>query len=179
MDMDEDFQPPSPGEGGGGGGDQNALPLSENEENIRGLLASARQLIDQGKPSLALQAVVTAVKSNGGEVAVMQTLNRAREIYRNKVRESAAAEELASLFAECAISQAEPPLLRNNNNDTRMDALGDVMQPAGGSILAKSGRMQVVLDAFADGSSFICLQCGGLVSNLRREEHFAYWCCQN
>ncbi|KAL4179729.1 hypothetical protein AMTRI_Chr13g88750 [Amborella trichopoda] len=57
MDMDEDFQPPSPGEGGGGGGDQNALPLSENEENIRGLLASARQLIDQGKFSFLIDGL--------------------------------------------------------------------------------------------------------------------------
>ncbi|GMY28715.1 hypothetical protein FCV25MIE_23957 [Fagus crenata] len=33
----------------------------------------------------------------------------------------------------------------------------------GTSILAETGRAQVVLDAFSDGSSFICLQCGVLL----------------
>ncbi|KAJ8751830.1 hypothetical protein K2173_026024 [Erythroxylum novogranatense] len=35
--------------------------------------------------------------------------------------------------------------------------------------------MQIALDAVRAGSSIICLQCGGLVSNLRKDEHYAYW----
>ncbi|KAB5568903.1 hypothetical protein DKX38_002696 [Salix brachista] len=31
------------------------------------------------------------------------------------------------------------------------------------SILAETGRAQFMLDVFSDGSSFICLKCGGLV----------------
>ncbi|MQM12742.1 hypothetical protein Taro_045660 [Colocasia esculenta] len=174
-----------------------------------GLLALARQLADEGKPSLALQAkneeswqgmaetqgdtekskndisgyeflaysssVVMAVKTEGGEHAVVQVLHRARELYRSKVQANAAAEELASLFAQCAIAEANPsgaePLVVPATGDTTM--LPGIDE---NSILAESGRKQIVLDAFSDGSSFICLQCGGLVSSLRKQEHLTYWC---
>ncbi|KAG0503280.1 hypothetical protein HPP92_003352 [Vanilla planifolia] len=148
-------------------------------ENTWALLATARQLVAEGKPSLALQAVVMAMRSEGGEPAVLQTLNRARELYRNRLQAASAADELASMFAECAIAeartlgpvpeqsspvalQATSPALQLNTDDT--------------SILAMSGRKQIILDAFADGSSFICLKCGGLVSSHRKDEHFMYWC---
>ncbi|PSR99798.1 LPS-assembly protein like [Actinidia chinensis var. chinensis] len=143
---------------------------------VRGLLALARQLIDQGKPSQALQSVVMAMKTKGGDDAVFQTLNRASELYRNKLQASAAADELASLFAECAIAEALP--LRTVQSEQY--TVGPSIEPdaQGTSILAESGRKQIVLDAFLDGSSFVCLQCGGLVSNHRKDEHYAYWCCK-
>jgi len=124
---------------------------------------------------------MTAMRSRGGEDAVLQTLERARELYRNKLQENSAADELASLFAECAIAEAQPA----NPNQSQaappqppdgsvppvmLDAASDT------SILAMSGRKQIMLDAFSDGSSFICLKCGGLVSNVRKDEHLAYWC---
>ncbi|KAG9440501.1 hypothetical protein H6P81_020666 [Aristolochia fimbriata] len=146
-------------------------------QNVRNLLALARELIDQGKPSLALQAVVMAMRSNGGEAAVFQTLNRAREVYRHRLQTNAAADELASLFAECAIAEAQPiksdplPSAARGNQPDMVPTVHE------SSILAESGRTQIVLDACADGSSFVCLQCGGLVSNQRKEEHLAYWCC--
>ncbi|KAL3840428.1 hypothetical protein ACJIZ3_025019 [Penstemon smallii] len=144
---------------------------------VRNLLTMARQLIHEGKPSQALQGVVMAMKLQGGDEAVLQTLNRARELYINKVQASSAADELASLFAECAIAEAIPsqpgPIQHKMDfqSSTEPDAQGT-------SILAETGRKQIVLDAFADGSSFVCLQCGGLVSNLRRDEHYAFWCCK-
>ncbi|XP_077211576.1 uncharacterized protein LOC143846869 [Tasmannia lanceolata] len=149
---------------------------SNPDEKIAGLLSLARQLISQGKPSLALQAVVMAMRSSGGDTAVFQTLHRARELYRNKLQANAGADELASLFAECAIAEAQPV----NSEVVPFDTRGTSPMPDadGTSILAKSGRQQIMLDAFSDGSSFICLQCGGLVSNQRKDEHLAYWCCQ-
>ncbi|KAL6572366.1 hypothetical protein OROMI_013324 [Orobanche minor] len=158
-----------------------ALGSTTDHNDVRNLLTMARQLVDQGKPSQALQAnslltalthnVVMAMKIQGGDEAVSQALNRASELYRNKAKTSAAADELASLFAECAIAEATP--LRNIVDDDRLIR----PDPQGTSILAETGRKQVVLDAFSDGSSFVCLQCGGLVSNQRKEEHFAFWCC--
>nr|GEW04191.1 hypothetical protein [Tanacetum cinerariifolium] len=146
-------------------------------EVARGLLTVARQLIDQGKPSEALQAVLTAMKAKGGEAAAFQALNRAKELYRNKIHETNAADELTSLLAQCAITEAlplipEPPSTSNNTNSSR------AVEPdaTGASILAETGRTQVVLDAFSDGSSFVCIQCGGLVSNDRRDEHYVFWC---
>ncbi|GAB4852241.1 hypothetical protein Ancab_016433 [Ancistrocladus abbreviatus] len=147
---------------------------------VNGLLILARQLVDQGKPSQALQAVVTAMRTKGGEQAVFQILQRARDLYRNKLQASAEADQLASLFAECAIAEAQPA--RTESSPPLPPATNAILTPSigsdayGTSILAETGRKQVVLEAFADGSSFICLQCGGLVSNHRKEEHYTYWC---
>ncbi|KAH7671959.1 hypothetical protein IHE45_09G022600 [Dioscorea alata] len=140
-----------------------------------GLLSMARQLVGEGKPSLALQAVVMAMKSEGGQQAVFETLHRARELYRSRLQANAAADELASMFAECAIAEAKP-LSSNPPASNMVRASLHLQESADNSILAMSGRKQIMLDAFADGSSFICLQCGGLVSNLRKDEHQAYWC---
>ncbi|KAM6542844.1 hypothetical protein CsatB_007291 [Cannabis sativa] len=158
------------------------VPANASSSNINqgmpvwNLLTFARQLINQGKPSQALQAVVMAMRSGGGDEAVFRSLHRARELYQSRLRENAAVDQLASLFAECAIAEAQPltdELPPNSDGEALV-----VPDAHGTSILAESGRMQIVLDAFSDGSSFICLQCGGLVSNNRRDEHYAYWCCQ-
>ncbi|CAN4092665.1 unnamed protein product [Withania somnifera] len=150
---------------------------SDQDGVVREMLTMAHQLIDQGKPSQALQAVVAAMRTRGGEQAVFQALNRAQELYRNTVQASAAADELASLFAECAIAEAIPtisqPAEHNTvNKPTEVDAHET-------SILSETGRKQIMLDAFSDGSSFVCLQCGGLVSTHRKDEHYSFWCCKS
>ncbi|KAL9172347.1 hypothetical protein ABFS82_03G040100 [Erythranthe guttata] len=154
-------------------------PISDPNA-ARNWLLTARQLLHQGKPSQALQAVVMAMKIQGDEGSVAEALNRAREKYVNKIQTNAAADQLASLFAECAIAEAttttpsfqQPQSQHYNNNNNINNNEGTT------SILAESGRNQIVLDASSDGSSFVCLQCGGLVSNLRKDEHFAFWCSQ-
>lgn len=117
------------------------------------------------------------MRAKGGEAAALQALNRAKELYRNKIHETTAADELASLFAECAIAEAlpaipEPPSTSNITPDPP-SIEPDATETC---ILAETGRKQVVMDAFSDGSSFVCLQCGGLVSNDRRDEHYTFWC---
>lgn len=117
-----------------------------------------------------------AMRADGGDEAVFRSLNRARELYRSRLQENAAVDQLASLFAECAIAEAQPLKTEPLVNNVGVPSISP--DAHGTSILAETGRMQVVLDAFSDGSSFICLQCGGLVSNHRKEEHYAFWCCQ-
>eukprot|EP00250_Pteridium_aquilinum_P034931 c8344_g1_i1 orf=328-849(-) len=168
-------------------------PGKESHDAIGMLLATARLRISQGNPSSALQAVIAALKASGGDGAVLQTLAKARDIYQSRMRASADANELASLFAECAIVEADAAV-PNSSSTQPMDETSNLTscplaleQPDMGMgstgeaapILAESGRMQVVLDASADGSSFICLQCGGLVSNLRKDEHIAFWCAHS
>ncbi|KAL3514456.1 hypothetical protein ACH5RR_027173 [Cinchona calisaya] len=155
-----------------------APPPNPTDQNdvVRSLLSMARQLIHQGNPSQALHAVVIAMRTKGGEEAVLQALNRARELYRNKIQESVAADELATLFAECAIAEATPSNSESSQHNM-VDQSVD-LNVHGTSILAQTGRKQIVLDAFSDGSSFVCLQCGGLVSNQRKEEHYTFWCCK-
>lgn len=119
-----------------------------------------------------------AMRTKGGEQAVFQALHRARELYRRKLQETSAVDKLASLFAECAIEEAQP--LRSEQELPDISGGPSVASDAQGvSILAETGRTQIVLDASSDGSSFVCLQCGGLVSNHRKDEHYAYWCGGN
>ncbi|XP_076917155.1 uncharacterized protein LOC143577109 [Bidens hawaiensis] len=146
-------------------------PECSSIDAVRGLLTVARQLIEQGKPSEALQAVVTAMRTKGGETAALQALNRAKELYRNKIHETSAADELASLFAECAIAESLHEIPEPPPGPPPLEP-----EATGTSILAETGRKQVVIDAFSDGSSFVCQQCGGLVGNDRKDEHYAFWC---
>ncbi|BAF07872.1 uncharacterized protein [Oryza sativa Japonica Group] len=138
------------------------------------MLSRARVLLEEGKPSLALQAILLAIRSQGGEQALMQTLNRARELYRQRSQPSPSVDDLASLLAQCAIAESQS----TNTNPQQVPGSDPVMMLDSDEvcILAESGRKQIILDAFADGSSFICLKCGGLFSTSRKDEHLAYWC---
>ncbi|KAJ0253972.1 Uncharacterized protein HA466_0115640 [Hirschfeldia incana] len=121
--------------------------------------------------------VVMAMRTQGGDEAVLQILNRTRELYKRRIQETASVDQLASIFAECAITEAQPLGHEQASTDYLFGTRERVAADARGvSILEKTGRSQIMLDAFADGSSFICLQCGGLVSTHRRDEHYAYWC---
>ncbi|KAK9270456.1 hypothetical protein L1049_026036 [Liquidambar formosana] len=154
-----------------------ANTTTNQSDVIRELLALARKLINQGQPSQALQAVVMAMKTKGGDEAVFQSLHRARDLYITRLQANSAVDQLASLFAECAIAEAQP--LRSEPSQFNVGGPSIAPDAHGTSILSETGRNQIVLDAFSDGSSFICLKCGGLVSNHRKEEHYAYWCCQS
>ncbi|KAH9314818.1 hypothetical protein KI387_023445 [Taxus chinensis] len=157
--------------------DENASSQQNQMETIQSLLELARQKINEGSPSQALQAVVMALRAAGGESAVMHTLHRARELYSSRRQSNLSADQLASLFAECAITEASPNApTRPSSFSNHINAASLLADTSGTSILAENGRMQIVTDAFEDGSSFICLQCGGLVSNARKDEHIAYWC---
>lgn len=118
--------------------------------------------------------VLLAIRSQGGEQALMQTMNRARELYAQRLQASPSVDELASLLAQCAIAEAQP----SNANPPQGPGSDpvDMLNSDEACILAESGRKQIILDAFADGSSFICLKCGGLFSTSRKDEHLAYWC---
>lgn len=118
--------------------------------------------------------VLLAIRSQGGEQALIHTLNRARELYNQRSQVAPSVDELASLLAQCAIAEAQS----TNANPPQGPGSDPVMMLDSDEacILAESGRKQIILDAFADGSSFICLKCGGLFSTSRKDEHLAYWC---
>lgn len=138
-----------------------------------GMLSRARGLLQEGQPSLALQAILMAIRSQGGDQALMQTLNRARELYRQRSQPTPNVDELASFLAQCAIAEAQSPSI--NPQAPGSDPV-EMLDSDESCILAECGRKQIILDAFSDGSSFICLKCGGLFSTSRKDEHLAYWC---
>jgi hypothetical protein len=57
-----------------------------------------------------------------------------------------------------------------------MEEDGERGEPGRVPILAEGGRLQVVRDAYADGSSFLCLRCGGILKAARMDEHMTLWC---
>ncbi|KAI4967017.1 hypothetical protein ZWY2020_034450 [Hordeum vulgare] len=65
------------------------------------MLSRARGLLQEGQPSLALQAVLLAIRSQGGEQALIQTLNRARDLYRQRSQPAPNADELAFARIVC------------------------------------------------------------------------------
>lgn len=125
-------------------------------------------------PSSDIFQVLLAIRSQGGEQVLIHTLNRARELYSQRSQVTPSVDELASLLAQCAIAEAQS----TNTNPPQGPGSDPVMMLDSdeANILAESGRKQIILDAFADGSSFICLKCGGLFSTSRKDEHLAYWC---
>ncbi|KAL5207533.1 hypothetical protein ABZP36_031968 [Zizania latifolia] len=128
--------------------------------------------LKQEYPDGPLPFILLAIRSQGGEQALMQTLNRARELYRQRSQPNPSVDDLASLLAQCAIAEAQ-------STGTAQAPGSDpvtMLDSDEACILAESGRKQIILDAFADGSSFICLKCGGLFSTSRKDEHLAYWC---
>ncbi|KAM7278487.1 hypothetical protein ACFE04_005621 [Oxalis oulophora] len=153
---------------------------SDEEPNtvVRELLKLARQHIDQGHPSEALQAVVMASRTTGGDTSVFNALHRAREQYVKRLQQTSHVDHLASLFAQCAIAELQSSTTAAVADAAEFSANPISFDAQQTSILAETGRTQIVLDAFSDGSSFICLQCGGLVSNHRKDEHYAHWCCR-
>ncbi|XP_024535966.1 uncharacterized protein LOC112348127 [Selaginella moellendorffii] len=177
-------------------------PSGANE--IVAILQRARRLISEGNPGLALQAVVTALRISAGEAEIVPALRRAHEEYLSQAKAAAVASDLSALFAEaCAIVEEASQKSHNSSDQAATTSTPTLAPTAAGMdfamtengssssssqdhhshatpdlvpILAESGRMQVVVDASADGSSFVCRDCGGLVSSARRDEHFAFWC---
>jgi hypothetical protein len=50
-------------------------------------------------------------------------------------------------------------------------------QPGGGAILVEErGRGHILEQAQADGSSFVCHMCHGIVATRRRVPHITQWC---
>jgi hypothetical protein len=43
-------------------------------------------------------------------------------------------------------------------------------------ILQETGRESLTDCAVADGSSYVCMRCEGVVSAARREQHDQFWC---
>lgn len=116
-------------------------------------LSQARQLIKDGRPSAALEIIVELLRktNRGDERAVLKVLQEAKEATRQKgmLTKEEYQEILGSL--EGKASTQDP-------------------------ILSEEGKEQIMRDAYADGSSFICKKCGALVPVKRMKQHREVWC---
>lgn len=121
------------------------------------------------------------MRARGGDEALFQCLHCARETYRSRLPERADIDQLASLFTECVIAETQPIKVELSSNYTVGATVqsgncgNSILNADAHSIVAETGRAQVMLNAFSDGSS-LCLKCGDLVNYHRKDEHNAFWC---
>ncbi|CAI5511015.1 unnamed protein product [Closterium sp. Naga37s-1] len=225
--------------------------------DVRGMLQLARQRVDEGQPSAALQLIIAVLRAQGGEAAVLTALTQARAMHHNQQQMQQlqqGTDDITALLARCAIGSADVAVpagtgqmasggsatawgggdmgMGGSNSMGEQRGNGPLnggmegvdgyashsgygtaeqtamygMQPTaagygmdqtgrqgidpaaygmdsagrhgvdGAAILAEQGRMQVVADAAADGSSVTCSVCRGVISGARWKEHVQFWC---
>lgn len=83
----------------------------------------------------------------------------------------------ASAYYKEVVSESAKFLRQESNQEASpMEDDSESRQNGRVAILAEEGRLQVVRDAYADGSSFLCLRCKGVVKASRMDEHMTIWC---
>jgi hypothetical protein len=124
---------------------------------VQHILNMSRRHVDQGDRDAALGLVIQAIRLTRGEEGVLEVLTQAREA-AERGRES-------------------------HGNDVEEDPMDVALRAIQNVIDAPSllgdrqdGSEEILRDAFQDGSSIICKQCGGLVKGDRWEAHRDYWC---
>ena len=125
---------------------------------VASLLQASRENISAGEPSKALEHVIQAIRLTHGEEAILKLIDAAKAAARRDIDKQIAA-------------QTEEELMRQAMEASRRLAKQS-------SLLADMGDgSEVILQqAFQDGSSVICAQCGGLVPRVRWEAHRDKWC---
>jgi hypothetical protein len=124
----------------------------ERQRDLQSMLERARACISQGNPTQALDLVVNVVRRTRGEAAIMQVLSEAKET-----------------------AQREGYLTKEEFDELKNSLEGET-DPEAIPIISESGKEQILRDAYADGSSFICKRCGALVSRKRKTSHEQLWC---
>ncbi|RVW40470.1 hypothetical protein CK203_092323 [Vitis vinifera] len=107
--------------------------------------------------------VVMAMRTRGGDEAIFQSLHRARELYRNRLQANAAADQLACLFAECAIAEVEPCNAEPSPHDVMVAVSSVYNVEVLLAIIAKMSTMHtgVAKSDFAGYLVFLAALCSG------------------
>ncbi|EEF36809.1 conserved hypothetical protein [Ricinus communis] len=102
-----------------------------------------------------LLQVVMAMRTKGGNEAVFQSLHRLVSCIKTGCKRAPLLIDLLLCFAECAIVEAHPS--KTEPSAHNVDGPSVPLDAHENFILAETESMLIVLDAFSDGSSFICL----------------------
>lgn len=127
----------------------------------------ARVKLAEGKGPEALQIVMQVIRATKGDAAMFDTLNRMKhQIDQHEAAEAGANQLCAQLEESCfidedSIEEAERLCRILENQDT---------------ILSERGQEDILRDAFEDGSSVVCTNCGDLISRARWRAHLDKWC---
>lgn len=141
----------STGSGGAKGTADDDVTPEELAEAVRTLLRLSETRVREGRGEEALAAVLHAVRLTRGEDAIMDVLDQAKQ--RAEARLEAEVDRQIAVAREMCTE-----LLQQE------------------SLLHELGDEDLLRQAFEDGSSVVCRQCGGLVSAARWEAHKTTWC---
>ena len=132
------------------------------QRQIEALLRLSKEKVEAGDGQGAIQAALQAatLSSGGDEQAVFRCLDAAKTkaesgrtaAYRRGAQNE---EEAAQMAAAATICE---DMLRRT------------------SILKDEGDEEILRDAMEDGSSVVCVRCGGLVARTRWDAHRDMWC---
>ncbi len=117
------------------------------------LVESARNLMAKGKVGDAFALLLHSIRLTRGEDAILQVLDSVKKKFEVDV--------LSDEMNGVSLAEAEAAMDLLINEDT---------------ILKEQGMEDILSDAFEDGSSVVCKNCGGLIAKHRWSDHVMYWC---
>lgn len=133
--------------------------MDNNDEKWReefgALIAGAYKNIDEQQPGQALEKVLEVLrKTKCSEQSIMALMDKAKTDYD--------------------VSHHQPINVRVEADSPQLKTL----LGTGESILAEGGlgRENIILDAAADASSYMCPNCRSLISVKRWDAHISIWC---
>lgn len=131
----------------------NEVPIhdSKNDE-IRRLIASAKDNYAAHNLTESLSALLSALTLNSGE--------------------DAAKEALEKITTEVGSERVLSP---EEQYQRAMKIIDELVQDDT-TLLYEQGNEDILRQAFEDGSSLVCTNCGGLVPRDRWQQHQQYWC---
>jgi len=124
-----------------------SVSLTKNEAEVAPLLIKVRLLLQQGKPSEALDLLMDVVRKTQGDKGVNEIMEKGKQQYHKLCDEE-----------------------KENGEG------GQIQQEQHQSILELQGKGSIIEGAFNDNSSSICEDCHGLIANKRLESHKLLWC---
>lgn len=131
-------------------------------------IEKARAFVQRGSPTEALEVTLQLLRDvhHGDERAVFNTIREAREQHISQQQQN---------------KQQEKRFFDGLMHENQIETLACTLegQPSReGPVLMEGdpSRMQVLRDAFVDGSSCVCSRCGAFVPVARLQHHMEFWC---
>lgn len=134
--------------------------------SIPELLSIARDKLNRGCGDEALSIVMEVIRATKGDEAVMATLDSMKQRLQDKELQS-------NIDRMC--NKLEEDLYIDDECILEADRLCQHLEQQD-TLLLEKGREDILRDAFQDGSSIVCVNCGDLIARNRWKQHKDMWC---
>lgn len=132
------------------------------------IIALARTKLSNGDGTAALQMVMEVIRLTKGEAAVFETMNEMK-------RQIQAKEDMAAGMDVLCAQMEEDLLIDDQTCLAEAERICRILESQQ-TILLENGNEDILRDAFEDGSSLVCANCGDLVARSRWRQHRDKWC---